>query len=218
MTRKKIIFSSVALTIIIFAIQVLLIKSIAGVEQKKTVILARTRISAGTVIGAGMLKESEMPVGAVHRLSFGKAGDIIGKRAKTDIEDGEMILSTRIGLLGDLGDIRVLSPGNRLFCLDLKADQASGWRLAAGQLADILFVPERGAGLTESVEQDIFKSYKKLSSVRIAAIIDERLKVVGSRDDAGLPKYLLVEVTPEEAEFLACAKGAGRLEIAAVPY
>ncbi len=218
MTRKKIIFFSIVLTIIIFAVEILLIKSIAGVEEKKAVILAKSKITTGTVIDAGMLTESKMSAGAVHRLSFGKTGDIIGKRAKADIEAGEMILSTRIGLFGDLGDIKVLSPGNRLFCLDLKVDQANGWRLVEGQLVDILFVSERGSGLTEDAKMEAFKPYKKLCSIRIAAIIDERLKVIGNRDDTGLPKYLLVEVTPDEAEFLACAKGAGRLEIAAIPY
>jgi Flp pilus assembly protein CpaB len=56
-----------------------------------------------------------------------------------------------------------------------------------------------------------------VKNVRIAAVIGENGKLIKEGDRSSIPKYIAFEVSEEEAEFLAAAKGEGRLEIAVIP-
>lgn len=56
-----------------------------------------------------------------------------------------------------------------------------------------------------------------MRGVRIAAIIDENGTVLKETGRSSIPRYISFEVTSEQADFLAYAKGGGRLEISVIP-
>lgn len=217
MTRRKTIVFSLVIAVILFILEVFLIKNIAGIQDKKKVVYTNTKIAANTRITAEMLIVKEVPGNLAHKLSFSDISQAVGKKARTDLEDGEMLLSSKIGTYGSMDGLAVTTPGNRLCCLDLKGDQANGWCIAADQRVDILFVPDPGRVDKNSSMQPDGQSCIKLNSIRVAAIIDDKLKIIKDTDALKSPKYMMVEVTPEQAEMLAFAKGNGRIEIASIP-
>lgn len=56
-----------------------------------------------------------------------------------------------------------------------------------------------------------------LKRIRIAGIIDEKGKLVNILEPECLPRYISLELTQEQAIFLAYAKGNGRIELSCIP-
>lgn len=217
------------LVIVLVNVEIFIIKGASRYEPQSEVVYAKVKIPEKTLITTEMLEVKKIGTGLVHRLSVGAIKDVVGRRAKMDMESGEMILSAKLGY-EDMERIEVKDKNKRLFSVEFKGDQANGWWLMADQYVDIIFVPnEKAAQLDDAstnsttgnkqvIWQDIIanKVYK-LKNVRIAALIDDNGKLLKNKDRASLPKYISFEVTEEEADFLAYAKSNGRLEVSVVP-
>ena len=105
-------------------------------------------------------------------------------------------------------EVTLKDKNKRFFSVEFQTDQANGWQLTKEQHVDIIFVPQKAA---DSVDNGIIM----LHNIRIAALIDIYGNIIEKNSKEVLPKYISFEVTTEQAEFLAYAKGNGRLELAA---
>ena len=105
-----------------------------------------------------------------------------------------------------------------MFTVEFNGDQVNGWWLKEGQYVDIIFIPSEKAQKVTTITDDQ-KTYKveRVRNVRVAAIIDDKGKLVKDSEKASTPKYVSFEVNDKLDEFLAYAKGNGRLEISVIP-
>jgi Flp pilus assembly protein CpaB len=215
MKRANLIMITAVITVILLIIEIIIVRNMSDYEPKINVVYAKTDIPAGTEITGDMVEERSVSISMAHRSSFRASGSVLGKTAESDIEAGEMLLSHRISEKIAAKDIEVKDKNSRLFSVELKGDQANGWQLKAGQYVDIMFVPDRSTEdpSKPSNAEDIIR----LPEVRIAALIDDKGRLLGDSDVTSLPKYISFEVDKKQDEFLAYAKGSGRIELSAVP-
>lgn len=237
MSKIKKLIMVAFLILLLLTIEVVVVKSASQYEPKINVVYAKTDIAANTLITKDMITIKTISLSMVHIKAYRSIEELIGKTAKVDIVSGEMILSGRIGKLDERTEIKVLDKNNRLFTVEFKPDQANGWWLLVDQKVDLIFVPTSASAGGVNVPLDILKptnpdtitatmstgtklaqtGVKKLENIRVAAIIDEDLKQLSNETRSSKPQFISFEVTKEQDEFLAWAKGNGRIEISVVP-
>jgi len=215
--RIKLIVLTFLLAVMLLAIEVIIVKSAAKYEPEISVVYAKVHIPEGAVIQEGMLQERKVNISVAHRRSVRNIKDAVGKRARMDIEEGEMMLAGKLVSEGDMQSIRVEDKNSRLFSVEFKGDQANGWQLKAGQHVDIIFVPNEKAKASTEWQSGYAGSIQILRSVRVAALIDEKGRQLKNYEREVTPRYISFEVTDRQCEFLAFAKGNGRLEISVIP-
>lgn len=233
MKKINVILLTIILTIILLIVEVLIVKNVSRYEPELTVIYAKSKIPENTVIRGEMLQEKKIGISVAHKYSIKNAGDIIGRRSKIDIEEGEMILTSKLYEANQPEEIKVMDKNSRLFSIEFKADQANGWQLRTDQFVDIIFIPNnnirmhsikqtgnQGAFQTGDLEPAIYEvdgGVQRIRNIRIAALIDDKGKLVKDGEMATLPRYISFEVNNRQDEFLAYAKGNGRLEVSVIP-
>jgi len=233
MKKINLILLTFILTVVLLAAEVFIVKSASGYEPETNVVYAKVEIPEDAIVQEEMLEEKKVQISMVHRQSVKSMKDITGRKVKTDIEEGEMLLSSRLYAENEMDDVKVKDKNNRLFSLELKGDQANGWWLMSDQYVDIIFVPNGKAGIhstqkpenpesvstmnTGSIGSETENYVQRLRNIRIAALIDDKGKLVKNGERPMLPRYVSFEVTDKQDEFLAYAKGNGRLEISVIP-
>lgn len=228
MKKINFIILTVILMIAFLAIEVVIVRSASKYEPMVTAVYTRVKIPKDTVITKNMLEEREVALSVAHKQCVKNIGDAVGKTAGVELAEGEAVLSFRLLEVKE-DSIPVENKDNRLFSVEFKGDQANGWWLKAEQRVDILFVPNRTAvpfdgsiPQTDAASGAVIRqrpedSVVRLENIRVAALIDEKGKLLKETDRSILPKYVSFEVTKEQDEFLAYAKGNGRLEISVIP-
>jgi len=210
--RWVFVLITITLILILLTAQIIIVKKASSFEVETDAVFARKAIPSGAVITEDMLEVKKIRISYAHRLSLRSIADAVGKKAKVDIESGEMLLSSKIGTIDEMEQIYMEEESNRLFTVEFKPDQANGWWLLVGQRVDIIFVPNDASkfSITENTEIPV----RKLENIRIAALIDEQGRLLRNEKRDSLPKYVCFEVTEKQAEFLAFAKTNGRIELA----
>jgi len=218
MKKISLILLTLILTFVLLVVEVIIVKSVSRYEPEFDIVYAKTRIHEDTILQPEMLQEKKVNASLVHRQSIRSMKEIIGKKVKVDIEEGEMMLSPKLYADSEIEEIKITDKNNRLFSIEFKGDQANGWWLGEDQFVDIIFVPG------ERLQSNMYKSgwtdiypVQRLRNIRIAALIDDRGKLLKKGEKTTLPRYVSFEVTDEQVEFLAFAKGSGRLEISVIP-
>lgn len=218
MRKLNYVLITLVLAVLFLAIEVVIVKSASKYEPEVSVVFANVRIPAKTEINKDMLRERKVSLSLAHRQSVKSMNALIGKKAKTDIEEGEMILTGKIGIVDEMQEIDVKDRNNRLFTVEFRGDQANGWWLLVGQYVDIIFVPNDKAKPQAGAQADPqAAAVKRLRNVRIAALIDDKGKLLENSGRNSIPKYISFELSDEQDEFLAYAKSNGRLEVSALP-
>jgi Flp pilus assembly protein CpaB len=227
MRRSGFILTAFILVILLVAAEVFIIRSASNYEPKFRVLFAKEKITARSRITSDMLEFRNVGLSFVHSQSVKSLDQAVSKTARTDIEKGEMILSSRFNA-DDTDLIEVKDKNKRLLSVEFKGDQANGWLIRKDQFVDILFIPnEKNTGqadmsavVTDSLfpgKTDFNGKVRILNEIRIAALVDDRGKLLENSKGAALPKYVSFEVTNEQADFLAYAKSNGRLELSVIP-
>lgn len=209
------------LVIILVVVEIIIIKGASNYEPVAEVVFAKSGIPEKSEITADMLEVKKIGIRMVHRSAVRDIAEAAGKRAAMDIEAGEMMLYGKLGYEG-MEPIEVKDKSKRLFSVEFKADQANGWWLVADENVDIIFVPSKNALSAEADSENAESNngvnrIQKLHNIRIAALIDENGRLLDNKSRNTLPRYISFEVTEQQADFLAYAKGNGRLEICAIP-
>jgi len=222
MRRYGWVGGALVIVILLVVIEMTIISSAAGYETKERAVFARTDIKQDTVITQEMLEIREVAGEAVHRDAVRSIEEAVNMRAASEIYSGEMLLRPRLTKEAANG-IEALDKSKRLFCVQLKADQANAWQLKKGQYVDIIYVPNHGLQDAAPEAAGVLSVHpagsgvKLLKSVRIAGLVDEDGRPADSDESDDLPQYVLFEVTGEQAVFLAYAKRYGSIELSSVP-
>ena len=220
MKRINILIFTIILSIILLVTEIIIVRKAVKYEPKRKVVFADINIKAGVIIKEEMLAEKEIATSNIHEQSFKDKREIIGKKSKSEFFKGEMILKGRLYDKEDSEDIQVLDKENRLFTVEFKGDQVNGWWLKEGQYVDIIYIPSEKAQKDTAFNgtKGLYGT-KRVKNVRIAAIIDEKGKLVKDKDsdNESTSKYISFEVDDKLDEFLAYSKGNGRLEVSLIP-
>lgn len=223
MRRYGWVGGALVIVILLVAIEMMIIANASGYEVREKVVFATRDIDENTVITGEMLEIREIGADAVHKDAVRSIDEAANMTAADFIHGGEQLLK---GRLTDEPAIaaETLDKSNRLFCVEPKSDQANAWQLTKEQYVDLIYVPNYGqqgntppeaAGVVEV--PPLSNGVKLLKGVRIAGLVDEDGKLAGADRTEKLPKYILFEVTQEQAIFLAYAKSNGRLEVSSIP-
>lgn len=212
--------------------EIVIIKAGTQYEPVIEVVFAAQDIKEKTVITEDMLEVKKVNINLVNKNTVKNKREVINKRASSDIVKGEMMLSSKVRAADDLYSINIDSE-KRIFCLELKPDQASGWMLKVGQAVDIIYIPNDTTSKDPSKipnplahnksgsngEGSYYYSnglVQKLPNIKIVALIDDKGKQIEDSNTT-MPKYVCLEVTQSQDEFLAYCKSNGRLELSAIP-
>lgn len=226
MKNRKVLIAIIILLIIGFTVaEIAIIRTASNYEPKIEVVYAKVQILPKTAIKEEMLEVRKVNISDAHKLAVRKKEEVVGRKAGVTIEDGEMLLSTKVVDEIELEDIKVNDKNNQLFAVEFKPDQINGWWLKVSQYVDVIYVPNKVAtGAPTPANQPVLDvNISNINTVtqvveklRVAAIIDDKFKQLKIDDTASIPKYVVLEVTPEQARFLAYCKSNGRLEAAVV--
>jgi len=237
MKRINRILATGCLAIVLLIAEIIIIRNVSGYQSKEEVVFTKTVIPDGTVIEENMLEIKEVDAAIVPRNAVKNVKEVVGKKAGTDMEEKEMVVTGRLREAGESDEIKVVNEENRLFSVEFKSDQVNGWQLSAGQYVDIIFIPnnnidlqtdnmeetngliEGGEGLNniESLEySESCPGVQVLKNIRIAAIIDEKGELLRGNDITGTPRIISFEVSERQDHFLAWAKSHGRLEVSLI--
>ena len=214
MKKINLILLTAILIVVLLAIEIIIVRSASEYEPEVEVIFAKIKIDEGTTITTDMLVEKKINLSYAHKQSIKKTEEVAGKKAKVDIEEGEMILNGKLADIDEMDKLTIMDNSNRLFSVEFRGDQANGWWLKAGQYVDIIFVPNAKGNMEAD---DVQKSIEKLRNIRIAAIIDEKGRLIKDSESGNIPRYISFELSDSQCDFLAYAKGNGRLEISLIP-
>ncbi len=240
MKKINLIFITLILVVILLGIEVVIVKSAVKYEPLVDVVYAKTKIASQKEIKPEMLYQKKVNISMAHSQSFRNIKDLTGKKSKVEIEEGEMILSGKLGKANEMEQIEVKDKNNRLFTVEFKGDQANGWWIKVGQYVDIIFIPnEKPLASNFIKEQDdpvqqattIPNANKqsadfltnnpgdvsRFRNIRVAALIDEKGNQLKNSNRETLPRYISFEVTDSQDEVLAYAKSNGRLEVSVIP-
>lgn len=229
MKRPKTLIVALVLLAVLLVVEVFVIKKASDYEPKIKVIYAKVKIPAETVISKDMLIEKEVALSLVNINAVKDAAEAIGKAAKFDIEEMEMITKSRLMEKVEEKKIEMENPNSRLITIKFEPDQVNGWWL--DERVDIIFIPNDNSGdkpkpaMINNMQQNDETSEKavydssgivRLENIRVAAIIDESRQLVEDIVDATYSPILVsFEVNTEQDKFLAWAKYNGKIEVSA---
>ena len=198
---------------ILIIIEIVMIRSASGTGTSIDALFAKQDISVNSLLTAEMLEVRKVDSKALASSALKSPEEAVGKRTAGAIAAGQIIYSGSLN--GDPGNASQFeSPDNRLFSLELKGDAANGWWIGGDQRIDVIFIP----GSDKAVDKTGVSGLgEKLENIRVAAVLDEKGNRIGDAAREAIPKYICLEVTPEQSMFLAFAKTNGKIELAVRP-
>jgi Flp pilus assembly protein CpaB len=215
MRKVRLFAVTVVLALVLLAVEIMIVRSVSRYGPEISVVYARTKIPANAVVSQDMLEQKKIGISYAHRQSVRSIESVLNKKAKQDIEEGEMVLESKLVSPEEIENIKAKNPENRLIAVEFRGDQANGWWLAADRYVDIIFIPD---GKTRSApDSRAPEPVQRIRNIRIAAVMDDRGRILKGGEWTSIPKYISFEVAESQDEFLAYAKGNGRLELSIIP-
>ncbi len=223
MRRYGWVGGALVIVILLVAIEMMIISNASGYEVREKAVFAARDIDENTVITGEMLEIREIGADAVHKDAVKSIDEAVNMTAADFIHGGEQLLKGRLADKPD-NTVEALDRTNRLFCVEPKSDQANAWQLTKDQYVDLIYVPNYGQQSNTPPEAagvvgvpPLSNGVRLLKHVRIAGLVDEDGNLAEEGVAKKLPKYIVLEVTEEQAIFLAFAKSNGKLELSSVP-
>lgn len=229
MKRPKTLIVTLVLLAVLLVAEVVVIKKASDYEPKIKVIYAKVKIPAEVMIEKDMLVEKEVALSLVNINAIKDTAEAIGKAAKFDIDEMEMITKSRLIEKIEEKKIELKNVNNRLVTVKFEPDQVNGWWL--DDRVDIIFIPNENSAdkpkpaMINNMQQNDETSEKavydssgivRLENIRVAAIIDESRQLVEDIVDTTYsPVLVSFEVSTDQDKFLAWAKYNGKIEVSA---
>ncbi|MCS7157275.1 MAG: Flp pilus assembly protein CpaB [Blastocatellia bacterium] len=176
----------------------------AGQKTKK-VVVAAVKLGLGTQIKAEQVSLAEWPESLLPRGNFTEVEKLVGRVTIAEIFPGEPILETRLAPEGSAAGLpAIIPPGMR--AMTVKVDEVIGVAgfVAPGTYVDVVGTVVEGTG-QNAISRVILQNVKVLAS-------GQRMET--QKDGQAIEvKTVTLQVTPEEAEILALASNAGKLQL-----
>jgi len=225
MEKSKKLIIAVMLLAILLAAEVYVVRKASNYEPKIKVVYSKVKIPAETVITKEMLIEKEVELSLVNIKAIKDIGQAVGKVAKFDIEEMEMLTASRLVEKIEEKKIELENPNNRFISIKFDPDQINGWWIS--DRVDILFIPNDNLnnapkpvinnGQQDEAEGRIIyepSGIVRLENIRVAAIIDDRRQLIDNIENTTYnPVLVSFEVNTDQDKFLAWAKYHGKLEV-----
>lgn len=179
--------------------------------QTQSVVVALTDVSEGRSIDRQSVAVAQWPVGTVPAGAFTNIDSVVGRVTRIDVFKGEVIVPGRLAPNGTEPGLAVkITPGKR--ALAIRIDDVAGLNglIQPNSRVDVLVtLPDE-----KHNNQQLAKLF--MSNMRVLSVgtISQT-----SRDNRPIQApTATLEVTPEEAERLAIAQQAGRIQLALRGY
>jgi len=177
---------------------------------KKSIAVAFSDLSAGTVLQKEMIKEAEFLQASLPQGTFTDSNALVGRVLIYPVKANEPIFESRLAptTIKTGGVAAVISPKKR--AVSVKVDKVIGVAgfIHAGNRVDVLVTIRRGTGQTESQITKIV-----LENILVLAAGPE-YQATSKEEKAAPVDVITLEVTPEETEKLALAATEGKLQLA----
>jgi pilus assembly protein CpaB len=179
--------------------------NVYGTQPLKKVVVAADKIGLGLQIKPEQVSVVEWPESLAPKTGFAEVEKVVGRVTIGEIYRGEPIVQERLAPEGSAAGLAALiPPGMR--AMTVKVDEVIGVAgfVAPGTSVDVVVTVVQGTG-EQSQSRVILQNVKVLAS--------------GTRMEAqkeGQPievKTVTLQVTPDQAEILALASNAGRLQL-----
>lgn len=149
--------------------------------------------------------------------SIKNKNDLVGKFIIEPVTKGSFILDNNISQIRNFESSNV-PKGYKMISIPLSIDNAVGWKIEKGQTVEMIFSPIQyknvdGAEQLTLQDSSVLYSPRAIHEVIIVDIMNEALVSIDNSTFAGTPKYVVIQVKSEDAEFIAKAKDKGRFDI-----
>ena len=176
--------------------------------QLLSIVVAKVEIPLGTRIQAEQLTVRQFPRRVLPAGTFAKLDDeILGRVAVVRIRAGEPVTEARVARVGSLGG--TLCPVDGYRTMTVKVDDVVGVSdfILPGTLVDIavtIIQPDSTKQLENVTKIVLLQNIKVLASSHTKPKNEKEVRSV---------QAVALQVTPEQAEKLALASGAGKLQL-----
>ena len=174
-------------------------------QKTKKIAVAAVKLGLGTQIKAEQVSLAEWPESLLPRGTFHEVEKLVGRVTIAEIFPGEPILEARLAPEGSAAGLpAIIPPGMR--AMTVKVDEVIGVAgfVAPGTYVDVVATVVEGTG-QNAVSRVILQNVKVLAS-------GQRMET--QKDGQAIEvKTVTLQVTPEEAEILALASNAGKLQL-----
>ncbi|MFD1019927.1 Flp pilus assembly protein CpaB [Thalassobacillus hwangdonensis] len=181
-------------------------------ETTVEVVVAKSKISENVQITSAMLEMKSVPKDAVHSQTLKSVGEAAGKIAKSDIETGEMVLSSRLAdqQKEDIFVSRKVQEGYRAVSVGADFVRSVSNLIEPEDFVDVIFTEVvKVSGEEDKIETEII-----LDRVRVLAV--GRYMVESTEDEDEHEEYssVTLELTDKETIKLVNASERGYIHLA----
>lgn len=172
----------------------------------RPVVVASVDLVEGHVIAKPQLTVVQLPIAAVPRDAYAVVDSVIGRVARVPVFVGEALVPGRLAPLGAGGGLEVkITPGRRAMALRIDEVAGVSGLIQPNSRVDVL-VTLKAIGSNEVQQARLF-----MSNMRVLSVGSELERGPDGRPVSATTAAL--EVTPPEAEQLAVASNAGKIQL-----
>jgi pilus assembly protein CpaB len=184
-------------------------KSPAGIETVP-IFVALHNINLGDPIDEKMVSLQEWPKDKVPRGALSKMDELVGRRPRTAIIEGEPILEAKLLDPGQIADpIRSIPKGMRLKTIAVDAEKSAAGLLGPGDRVDVqLFVRKDQKTGIETAKSKVI-----LQNIRVFAVDQTVQRSPDGSEERTIAKTVSLMLLPEQASKLSLAEQIGELSL-----
>ena len=206
----------IVLTVTLFLFQNYVSDQISGIEARTKVLVVKSNLVSKHKITKADIGSIDIPITDVPVNSIKNTDDVIGNFLIEPLSKGDFILTSNISESKNY-ETQTVPEGYKIISLSLNIDNAAGWLIEKEQIIELIYSPRDYRNEMETVNMDELQvelyNTRIISDVSVVDILNEAL--VSSDDEmfAGTPKFIVILLKEEDAEFIAYAKDKGRFDV-----
>lgn len=200
----------------LFVLQNYIDAQVNGIKATTDVYVVNKKLESKDKIEANDVKKIEVMITDVPENSIKKKSDIVGKYVIVPITKGAFILTHNLSPVKNF-EATNIKEGYKMISLPLSIDNAVGWKIEKKQIVEMIFSPTQYKNVVDNSDllknASVLYSPRVIEEVEIVDIMNEALISIDNAAFAGTPKYIVILLKADDAEFIAKAKDKGRFDI-----
>lgn len=202
----------IVLAIGLFILQDYIDAQISDIEARTTIYIVNKEMFSKQEITESDVNSIDVLITQVPSYAIKSKEEIIGKYIIDDLTKGEYILSNNISERKNFESLTI-PKGYKMISIPLDIDHAAGWKFEKKQIVELIYTPFDLSSSVVSANNISFGSSRIISDVEVVDIFNESLISVDDMNFSGVPKYVVLLLKENEAEFIAYAKPRGSFEL-----